>query len=153
MTSPKVKAQRDEKTGRFAKGNASRVTHGLTRYLHDGRLPSIPGRRGIMRHLAGLKRSLEAEVPGSEDPRKQILIAQVVRAEGFQLLAEAFVKRVGLLHPMRLRLGVLAFQPIIEQLVSFQNSQRAALSALGMDKRDAEGALAPYEIVEREKKS
>lgn len=103
--------------------------------------------------MAGLKRSLEAEVPGSEDPRKQILIAQVVRAEGFQLLAEAFVKRVGLLHPMRLRLGVLAFQPIIEQLVSFQNSQRAALSALGMDKRDAEGALAPYEIVEREKKS
>ena len=98
-----------------------------------------------MRHLAGLKRSLEAEVPGSEDPRKQVLIGQVVRAEGFQLLAEAFVKRVGLLHPMRLRLGVLAFQPIIEQLVSFQNSQRSALSALGMSRKDLEPLRMPYD--------
>ena len=147
MTEPKPKTPNQ---GRAAKGNALAVTHGAHSYLRTGRLlPSIRGRRRIARQLNELRAALMESVPGSDDPRKAALIGQVVRAEGFGLILESYLKRFGVLKLGKG--GGVEAQPAMATIIGLMHVQRQALMTLGMDRREVETVKAPYEIIEKEK--
>jgi hypothetical protein len=85
--------ERDEK-GQLVKGHEIRKTSGAWLFLKSGRVPSIRGRRRLQKHLTDLRTRLMETVPNSEDPRREIIIAQVLKCEGFLVLIESYLKRV-----------------------------------------------------------
>lgn len=118
------------------------TTHGGNRFVRTGRLPSIRGKRKIEKRLNELRTRLMEVVPNSQDPRKAVLIEQIVQSEGFQILVGEYVKRVGILNPRKFRQGLLELQPVLgKSLIGFMNSQRQAIGALGMSTKQAEDIL------------
>jgi hypothetical protein len=147
MTDPILRPSQDAKTGKAAKGNRLAVKHGGHSFLATGRLPSIRGRKRIQRTLNDFRAALVAAVPDSEDPRISALIGQVVRAEGFLFIIEAHLRRFGIL---KLGKDGLESMPVLKDVVSFMNVQRAAILAMGMEKRELEAIKAPYELLEKD---
>lgn len=145
--------ERDAKSGQLVKGHTANLEHGGWFWLRHGKLPSVRGKRRIGRELAMLREKLMQAVPGSEDIRKQVLIGQVVKAEGFCLLLESFLKRFGILDPKSFQQGQVQTQGSMTMLISLMNTQARALAALGLDREQADKILAPYEIVQKEEKS
>lgn len=150
MTEPKPKPQRDTASGRFLPANTSRMTHGAASFLRTGRVPSIRGKRRIQKRLNELRAALIEATPGSEDPRKLVLIGQIVEAQGFVMIIGEYVKRAGVLRPDKFRRGLLELQPVLGSVASFMGAQRAAILALGLDSKKGAEILTPYEIVEKE---
>ena len=142
MTEPKPKTPNQ---GRAAKGNALAVTHGGFSFLRTGRLPTIRGRRRIQRELLELKRRLDEVTPGSDDPRRGVLISQIVHTEGFVLLIEQYLRLSGLLRATKG--GRLEVQPALQTVISLMTQQLRAVQALGLDRRELEAVKLPYEIV------
>jgi hypothetical protein len=142
--------ERDDK-GQLVKGHQANLEHGGWVWLRHGKCPSVRGRRRIMRELSELRQRLLEVVPGSDDVRRQILINQVVSAQGFVLLLESFLKRFGILDPKSFQQGQVQTQGSMVMIISLLNTQQRAIAALGMDKRELEAVLTPYEIVDREK--
>jgi hypothetical protein len=139
MTKPRP--QRDPESGRLLPENTANLKHGGFVWLRMGRLPSIKGRRRIQRQLNALRRSLMEAIPDSQDPRREILVSQVVRCEGYLLLAESYLRKAGILNPTALRKGSLETQPVLERIVSFMNTQQRAVAALGLDKETGKEVL------------
>jgi len=133
--------ERDPKTGLLLPGHELRKTSGAWLFLKSGRVPSVRGKRRIQRELSALREKLMQAVPGSDDVRKQVLIGQIIRCEGFCLLIESFLKRFGVLDPQALSQGQVQVQGSLTALVSFMNSQARAVASLGMDKREAADVL------------
>lgn len=132
--------ERDEK-GQLVPGHAIRQTSGAFIFLKSNRIPSIRGRRRLQKHLNDLKVRLQEFVPNSSDPRREIIIAQVLKCEGFLVLIESYLKRAGILCPVAFKDGRLEVQGALTACISFMNAQLRALSALGLDKREAQEAL------------
>jgi len=138
---------RDEK-GRVLPGNRLSMKSGAHSYLRTNRVPSIRGKRQIENHLRELRKALVEVVPGADDPRKAILISQVVRAEGFLLLIESYIRRVGVFRADKWRRGIAELQPALaSSVISFLNSQRSAVLALGMDMRSTGPELTIAEVI------
>lgn len=129
---------RDEQ-GKFLPGHSVSLKHGLYAYQARGELPTIPGKRQIQRRLDDLKDGLMKAVPDSEDPRRQVLIGQIVKLEGLLILIEEYLKRAGLLRSDRWRRGIAEIHPVGQQFVSFLNAQRDAIRALGLDRKPEPG--------------
>jgi hypothetical protein len=92
-------------------------------------------------------------VPNSSDPRREVIIGQVIKCEGFLVLIEEYLKRAGILCPVAFREGRLETHGALTACISFMNCQLRALASLGLDKKEALEVLTPYEIVQKEEKS
>lgn len=143
---PKGQINQDER-GRFLPRNEMRLEHGAYLYLKNGKLSlTLKGRRRIQKSLAALRQRLVEVVPDSQDPRKECLINQICRSEGYLLLAEAHLQKFGLCQGDKLKRGKLEAQPLTMYIVSMMNCQTRAISALGLDKREAESILTIEEL-------
>jgi hypothetical protein len=145
------KRERDEE-GKLLPGHEIRKTSGAWMYLHTLRVPGIKGRRRIQKHLDELRVRLKETVPGSEDVRRELIIGQVIKTEGFLILVEEYLKRAGILDPVAFRQGRLEVQGSLGFCISLMNTQRLALQSLGLDLKDTAEILTPYEIVAQETK-
>jgi len=146
----KQTGNRDPKTGKFLRGNQAAVKHCGHAFLVTGRVPSVRGARALKKELARIRRELEGCFP-KLDVKKSLLVNQVVRAEGFCSLFEAYCKRAGIIEPHSARKKVLAFQPGFQTYLSLLNLQRNAIHSLGLDEKKSEEILTPFEIIEKEK--
>jgi len=146
----KQTGDRDSKTGKFLGGNQAAVKHSGHAFLVTGRVPSVRGARALKKELARIRRELEGCFP-KLDVKKSLLVNQVVRAEGFCSLFEAYCKRAGIIEPHSARKKVLAFQPGFQTYLSLLNLQRNAIHSLGLDEKKSEEILTPFEIIEKEK--
>lgn len=152
MTETISRPQRDPESGQVLKKNSLALKHGAHSFLKTGRVPSIRGKRRIQKQLNEMRSALKEVVSNSEDPRKQVLIGQIIRAEGFLVLIEEYCKRAGILRPDKWRRGIAELHPVLgSSVISFMNSQRAAILALGMEPKEVQPVLAPFEIVDKEK--
>ena len=131
------KEQRDPK-GKLLPGHELRKTSGAWLFLKSGKIPSVRGKRRIGRELSTLREKLMEQVPDSDDVRRQVLIGQIIRAEGFCLLIESFLKRFGVLDPQALSRGQVEIQGSLNAVVSFSNMQARAIGQLGMDSKARE---------------
>lgn len=143
--------ERDEK-GKLVSGHEIRKTSGAWLFLKSGnRIPSVRGKRRLQKHLTDLRTRLQEVVPNSSDPRREIIIGQVLKAEGFLVLIEEYLKRAGILCPVAFREGRLEVQGALTSCISFMNCQLRALASLGLDSKEAQEVLTPYQIIEQEK--
>jgi hypothetical protein len=141
MTETKARPQRNE-TGQLQAGNKNRMTHGALIFQRTGRVPSVKGKRKIQRQLNELRRDLNECVPGAEDPRKRVLIDQIVQTEGYKTLVNEYIRRFGILNPTKFKRGFIEIQPVIGTfLIAAMNSQRQAILALGLDRKEADKVL------------
>ncbi len=146
------KPNKDPKTGKLLPGHEIRKTSGAWIWFRTGRVPEIKGRRRLQKHLNDLRTKLMEVVPNSSDPRRELVIAQVLKAEGFLVLIESYLKKSGIVDPTALQQGRLETQGALGQVISFMNCQLRSLQALGLDREQAEKVLAPYEIVQKEER-
>lgn len=134
----------------------SKVKHGAYLWLREGKInPSIRGHRKLQKYLRDLEKDLIANLGGLENltAAKEILIKSTIEGYGFVLLACMYCKKNSVIRPDKWRKGVIELQPVLgRQFVAFMNTIRQNLLALGLDKKKADEVLAPYEIVEKEKK-
>jgi hypothetical protein len=143
-----VTHERDLKTGRWLPKNVGAQTHGLKLYEKMGRLPAYTPRRRIQAALSALRVRLIEAVPGSDDPRRLLLIDQVVRTEGHLLIIDSYLKRVGPVRADRLKKRRVEAQPVLENFVPrMLVIQRAALQALGLGQKEFERIKPAYEIM------
>jgi len=144
----KQENERDRK-GRFSLGNQAALKHGAWS-LAGGRIPSVRGIRKLREELEGIRMRLEEITPGL-NVKKQLLISQIVRTEGQIRLIEMYLRKAGIVRPDKWRRGILDLQPSLSNsYLSFLNSQRLAILALGLDHERTSEILAPYEIIEKE---
>jgi len=118
--------------------------HGVYSWLRKGRVnPSIRGHKELQRYLMSLERELtELQGSGGMTAAKEIIIKSTVEAFGAVLLASMYCKRAGILRPDMARRGVIEFQPVLgKQFLSFMNTIRQNLMALGLDSRKGEEIL------------
>jgi hypothetical protein len=134
----RMKKERDEKTGKLVKGHAIRQEHGGFYFLRSNRIPSVRGRRRIAHELASLREKLMEAVPNSSDIRKQILIGQIIKAEGFCLLLECYLKRFGILSIQAFKEGRLEPQGALAMVAQMMNSQARAVKTLGLSEKAQE---------------
>ena len=73
---------KDPVTGRFLPGNKGNQKHGVNVFLQTGKLPSVRGKRLLNKYLRQLEKDLRAALGGSPTPQQDVLIRQVLRAEG-----------------------------------------------------------------------
>lgn len=135
--------------GRFVKGNKAAAKHYCHTFLVTNRLPQIRGVRRIQKYLDRVRKELEACV-SEMTVQKQILIDQVMKAQGFCMLFELYAKRMGLFDPEAGRRGRLDFMPGFRTYLSLVNSTRGALAMLGIDGQTRERILTPLEITQKE---
>jgi hypothetical protein len=144
--------ERDEK-GKLVSGHEIRKTSGAWLFLKSGnRIPSVRGKRRLQKHLNDLRTRLMEVVPNSSDPRREIIIFQVLKSEFFLRLIMEYLNRAGILNPIAFREGRLEVQGALTSCVSFMNAQLRSLQALGLDSAQAQKVLTPYEIVQEEEK-
>jgi hypothetical protein len=114
---------------------------GIYSWLRTGRVnPSIRGHKKLQAYLMDLERELtELQGSGGMTAGREILIKSTVEAFGAVLLASMYCKRAGLLRPDLAKKGVIEFQPVLgKQFLSFMNTIRQNLMALGLDPKKAE---------------
>lgn len=140
------KADRDSKTGRFLPGHLIASKHGVTRYLATGKLPSIRGKKAIQKHLEEIRSGIEEMTPRM-NAKKRILISQIVRTEGVLQAIELYIQRAGIIDEKKfISKKMIMLQPCFNSYLSFLNSQRLAIMALGLEGQ-AEKIITLDEIV------
>jgi hypothetical protein len=144
--------QRDQRTGEFLPGNQVATKHGGHAFLITGKVPSVRGARVLKRVLTRIRKELEDMTPDL-NVKKRLLIDQIVSATGFMKLFEMYVRKVGIPRPDQWKKRIFDVQPAFSFYLSLMNRQLQAVQALGVNKEKADEILAPYEIVEREKKA
>lgn len=140
---------KDPVTGRFLSGNkGSRgMKHGVNVYLGTGKLPSVRGKRLLNKWLRELEKDLRTALGGSPTPQQDVLIRQVLRAEGVLRLIEMWLQKVPAISSKGWKRGSLELQPCLSESYGFfLNVQRQAILALGLDRR-AEDALTIQEVI------
>ena len=142
---------RDPKSGQFLKGNQSAVKHGGHSYLVTGKMPPIRGVMKLRKELDRIKKALEGNVQDL-DVKKSLLIRQIVESAGFCSLFELYCRKMGLLDPVLGKKGRLDFQPGFRVYLTLMNAQKNAIMALGLDEKQAEESLTPFEIIQKEEK-
>jgi len=91
------------------------------------------GRRALNRYLKSLEVDL-IETIGEMNVKKELLIKQVVRAEGTMRLIELYLQKAGIMKPGELKHGRLDLQNCLStSYIAFMNVQRQALLALGLE--------------------
>lgn len=127
--------------------------HGIYTWVRHGQLPSIRGKRKVHKILEELEAGLIADYGGTEgiSTSQEILIRSTVKVLGVPFLIELFINKYG---PVIIKEKGIELHPILSKnYLAFFNTIRQnllALKELGKDKTDE--ALAPYEVIEREKK-
>lgn len=127
--------------------------HGIYTWIKHGQLPSIRGKRKIQKVLEELEEGLIADYGGPEgiSTSQEILIRSTVKALGVPFLIEMFINKYG---PIIIKGRAIELHPILSKnYLAFFNTIRQnllALKELGKDKTDE--VLAPYQIIEKEKK-
>lgn len=105
--------------------------------------PSIRGHKKLQAYLMDLERELtELQGPKGMTAGREIIIKSTIEAYGAVLLAGMYCKRAGLLRPDLAKKGIIEFQPVLgKQFLSFMNTIRQNLMALGLDSRKGEEIL------------
>jgi len=143
---------RNAETGKFLPANKAALRHGAHTYLKSGRIPSVRGKRALVRELARIEQQLRDSIP-CLDIRKELLLSQVLKAHGLLGLVELYLKRVGLAREDRWRRQVFDVQPALSFYLSMMGKQTNALQLLGLGKEEArEIVRPPYELVADEEK-
>lgn len=131
----------------------TKAKHGIYFWLKTGRVnPSIRGYKKLQRYLEDMERDLIDLQGGPEKltAAKEILIKATIEAYGVFLLASMYCKREGILRPDLLKKGIIELQPVLgRQFLAFLNTLRQNLLALGLDKRQADEALTPWELAKK----
>jgi len=131
----------------------SKFRHGGYLWLKERKIhPSIRGHKKIQKYLADLERDLINDLGGSEQltAAKEILIKTVIEAYGFVLLSSMYCKKEGILRSDLLEKGIVELQPVLgKQFLAFMNSCRQSLMALGLDKRQVDKVLTPWELAKK----
>jgi len=141
---------RNPRTGKFLPGNSCAQKSGIHHYLATGQLPSVRGKKALKKHLQEIQEELET-ITSKMNIKKKILISHIIRTEGVLKLIEMYVKRHGILRPDKYKKGLLELHPTIAgSYLSFLNTQKASVMALGLDEKQAEKILTPYELIQRE---
>ena len=84
--------------------------------------------------------------------QRQLLISQVCRCEAQIRLIESYLHKSGIVRGDQLAKHIVELQPCLStSYISFMNTQRVAIMALGLEVEKAEAILTPYEVVEKEK--
>lgn len=135
---------KDPVTGRFLPGNKASQKTGVNPFLQTGKLPSVRGKRLLNKWLRQLEKDLRAALGGSPTPQQDVLIRQVLRAEGVLRLIEIWLQKVPAISGKGWKRGSLELQPCLSQSYGFfLNVQRQAIMALGLEKKpDDEVSLA-----------
>lgn len=142
------KQDRDKRTGRFIRGNKAGFKHGAYSLARVRNVPSIRGVRALAMHLDEVKSELEASTP-EMNVKKELLIGQVVKTEEKILLMDMWLRKFGIIKADRARKGSLELQScLVNSYLSFLNTQRLALSALGLEGRQAVDAMTLQDIVD-----
>jgi hypothetical protein len=126
---------------------------GINFWLRTGRInPSVRGYKKIQKYLFDLEAQLIEQVggPANLTAGKEILVRSTIRAYGVIMLAELFASKYSVVRPDQAKVGVLAFQPVLEKgYIGILAQIRANLLALGLDKRQLEPQATFAEIVKR----
>jgi len=135
------------------KTKKKKIKHGVHTWLKEGRInPSVRGYRKLQKYLQGMEGALIDMQGGCENltPAKEILIKGTIEAYGVILLASVYCKREGILRPDLLKKGVVELQPVMgKQFLSFLNTLRQNLLALGLDSKKADKVLTPWELAKK----
>jgi hypothetical protein len=122
-----------------------KAKHGGYTYLTTGKLPEH--RKYIESYLTAARMGIIHDLgPTEEDltTAQMILIDRVVTKLGVIRCIEEHIRETSVMKGDRLSASLR------ESYLAYNNSIRLSLQALGLDKRQKEGILAPYEIVEEE---
>ena len=123
---------RDPRTGKFLPGNRYAERHGAFSIV-SGKVPRIRGIRQLKRELEELRKRLEENIQDL-NPKKELLVNQVIRTETQIRLIELFLRKHGILRPDKYRKGILELHPsLASSYLSFLNVQKNALLNLGID--------------------
>lgn len=141
-------SERDLK-GRFMRGNQAALKYGGHSFITTGKIPVVRGTRKLRKELTRIQKQLEDNIPDL-NAKKSLLINQIVKSAGFCSLFELYCRKAGLLDPALSKKGRLDFQKGFKVYISLLNVQKSAIMALGLDEKQAEGVLTPYEIIKRE---
>jgi len=130
----------------------SKITHGIYHFLKTGEFhPSIRSRARLKKELEKLGEDLRQNIPDL-NVQKEILLNESLFCIGVLWLARLYIGKVGIFKEEELKKGVLDLQPYLgKQMISFLNTVRQNLLALGLESKEADKVLAPYEIAEEEK--
>lgn len=129
--------------------NDKKVSHGVHSWLKTGRInPSIRGYKKLQKYLEDMEKNLIEDLGGLSEltAAKEILIKGTVEAYGVLFLATMYCKKEGILRPDLLKKGIVSLQPVLgNQFLAFLNTCRQNLTALGLDRKQAEEtSLAEY---------
>jgi hypothetical protein len=92
--------------------------------------------------LRQLEKDLTAALGGSPTPQQEVLIRQVLRAEGVLRLIEMWLQKVPAISSKGWKRGSLELQPCLSQSYGFfLNVQRQAVLALGLDLKQVDQGL------------
>jgi len=141
------KKDRDEQTGRFVKGNVAGLKHGAFSLARVRNVPSVRGVRALAKHLDRVKIELEKATPDL-NVKKEILISQVVKTEEKLCLMDMWLRKTGMIKADKARKGLLELQPCLLSYLGFLNSQRLALTALGLGDRQTADILRIQDLVD-----
>lgn len=128
------------------------IKHGLTPWIKQGQLPSGRGMAKIKKHLADIQDRLIDSLGGVKEitPQQEILAHSTIKGLGVMLLVELYINKEGPIRKDLLRRGIVELQPVLgKSYVAFLNSIRQNLLALGLDRKQAETILTPFEIAEK----
>lgn len=130
-----------------------KTKHGIYTWIKHGQLPSIRGKRKIQKVLEDLERGLIADYGGPDgiSTSQEILIRSTVKALGVPFLIELFINKYG---PVIQKGKGIELHPILgRSYLGYLNTIRQNLLSLKeLTKEKTDEVLAPYEIVEKEKK-
>jgi hypothetical protein len=114
-----------------------------------GKVPPVRGRRRIEKELTALRETLIGEA-GEITVKKLLLIDQVIRLQSLILMTDFYLRKTGILDPHAFRSGIVMFQPAVEKtLISFMNTQRLTLAALGLGKEKQDEILSLGKYIEQ----
>jgi len=138
----------------------------MTEKRRKGRPPkhggySVIGRDELIQKTGFLRRYLEEtraglvkDIGGTEDglsEQQRVMIDRIISRLSILRLMEVYIEKAG---PVHLKGGVVSLQPpLIKSYLAYCNSIDRALVALGLEKREREDVLMPWQIVEQEDKA
>ena len=110
-----------------------KVSHGIVHFVETGEIhPSIRSRRQLKKQLEQTRKELTENIPNLT-PQKEILINETMRCLGVLWLSTLYMNRHGIFQEGRLKRGIIEPQPFLKMMLSFSNSLRLNLVALGLD--------------------
>ena len=129
------------------KRGGQKVKHGGYSFLVKGELPE--SRKHVLRYLTAARENLIKDLGPTEE---DLTAAQII-------IMDRIVSKLGVIRCIEEHIrenSVMVKNDLAPSLkasyLAYNNSVRLDLQALGIERRRADDALAPYEIMEREKK-